>query len=132
MIETQIIRDDEGRPAFAVVPWSRYRKLVGDAAAEDQVEAAWAERTAAGYHPDAETLPDSVAERLVAGENPIKVLREHRKLTQQQLAAQVGIRPPYLSQVETGRRQGSRSLMRRLARCIGYRSRIAGMSPRLL
>ena len=118
MSETQIIRDDEGRPAFAVVPWSRYCKLVGDAGAEDAVEGAWAEGIAAVYRPGGETFPDEVAARLVAGEHPVKVLREHRHLTQQQLAAEVGIRALYLSQIETGRRQGSRALMRRLAEAL--------------
>ena len=55
----------------------------------------------------AESCPIEVADRLVAGESPVRVYRSHRGLTQNELSAAVGIHKMYLSQIETGRRVGS-------------------------
>ena len=49
------------------------------------------------------------------GESPIKVFREYRGLTQAKLAEVADTSSAYLSQLETGRRDGSLKLMRRLA-----------------
>ena len=62
-----------------------------------------------------ESLPLAVVDRLIEGTNPIKVFREYRGLTQQKLAAEIATTPAYLSQIETGRRQGSLKLLHRLA-----------------
>ncbi len=62
-----------------------------------------------------EAFPLDVAERLVAGAHPIKVLREYRGMTQAELACQVGLSPMYISQSETGRRGGSTKALRRIA-----------------
>ena len=115
----QIIRDARGRPLFAIVPWDRYRALAGDDVAEDLAEASWAEAVAAAFDPRAETFPDEVADRLIAGDHPVKVFREHRGLTQGQLSERAGIGALYLSQIETGRRRGSHSVLRRLAAALG-------------
>ena len=48
-----------------------------------------------------------VADRFLAGENPGKVYRNLRGLTQTQLAGAVNINADYLSQIETGKRTGS-------------------------
>ncbi|MCH8184295.1 MAG: helix-turn-helix transcriptional regulator [Proteobacteria bacterium] len=52
---------------------------------------------------------------MIGGENPIKVFREYRGLTQKQLAKKTDTSAAYLSQIETGRRTGSIKLLRRLA-----------------
>ncbi len=54
-----------------------------------------------------EIVPSEIVYALLDGENPIKVWREYRGLTRQQLAQQVGISVPYLSQLETGKRRGA-------------------------
>ena len=64
---------------------------------------------------DEESFPEEVAARLIAGENPVKVFREYREWTQQELAENIGTTAPYLSQIETGRRTGSVKLLHRLA-----------------
>lgn len=64
---------------------------------------------------DEESFPEEVAARLIAGENPVKVFREYREWTQQELAGKTGTTAPYLSQIETGRRTGSVKLLHRLA-----------------
>ena len=52
-------------------------------------------------------VPDEIMRRELAGESPIILWREHRGLTQQELATRAGISKPYLSQIETGKRQGT-------------------------
>ena len=64
---------------------------------------------------DEEAFPLAVAQRLVAGEHPIKVFREHRGITQAKLADQAGLSAMYLSQIETRRRGGSTKTLRRIA-----------------
>ncbi len=64
---------------------------------------------------DEERFPAAVADRLIAGESPLKVFREHRGLTQGQLAEAAKTTAPYLSQIENGRRTGSVGLLHRLA-----------------
>ena len=64
---------------------------------------------------DEEAVPLAVARRLVEGEHPLKVWREHRSLTQKTLAAEAGTSALYLSQIERGQRTGSPKLLRRLA-----------------
>jgi transcriptional regulator with XRE-family HTH domain len=41
--------------------------------------------------------------------------RKHRSLTQDQLAERIGISKPYLSQIETGKRQWTQELLDKLA-----------------
>ncbi len=62
-----------------------------------------------------ESFPSEIADRLIAGENPIKIFREYRGLTQRQLARAAATTAPYVSQIETGRRVGSVKLLHRLA-----------------
>ncbi len=66
-----------------------------------------------------ESFPAEIADRLIAGDNPIKVFRKYRGLTQKQLAKQAKTAAAYLSQIETGRRIGSVKLLRRLAGELG-------------
>lgn len=65
-----------------------------------------------------ESFPSEIADRLIVRENPIKVFREYRGLTQRQLAEVAGTTAPYVSQIETGRRVGSVKLLHRLAEAL--------------
>ena len=60
-----------------------------------------------------------MADRLLAAENAVKVFRDHRGLTQQQLAGAAGINPLYLSQIERGVRTGSARTLSALAEVLG-------------
>ena len=66
-----------------------------------------------------ESFPVDVADRLLAGENPIRVYRDHRGMKQGDLAAAAGIHPVYLSQIETGRRTGSTRTLAAIAGALG-------------
>ncbi|MBI9051379.1 MAG: helix-turn-helix transcriptional regulator [Anaerolineaceae bacterium] len=55
---------------------------------------------------------------MLDGENAIRVYRDYRGLTQEKLAAEVGISVPYLSQLEGGKRKGSLDVVSRVARAL--------------
>ncbi len=61
-------------------------------------------------------LPNSVMEQLTVGkDSPIKVIRKHRGLTQGDLAEAAGISRPYLTEIETGRKDGSIRALKSIA-----------------
>jgi hypothetical protein len=60
-------------------------------------------------------LPAAAARRIVAGEHPIKVWREHRKLSVRTLARAAKISQSYLVKIESGNKLGSVSAYRGLA-----------------
>jgi DNA-binding XRE family transcriptional regulator len=62
-----------------------------------------------------ELVPQEIADRLLDGENPVRVWREHRGLSLKALAEASDIAQPYLSQIETGKREGSVETLRRIA-----------------
>ncbi len=66
-----------------------------------------------------EYLPIDVAERLLAGESPLRVWREHRGISAGALAEAVGISMSYLSAIEGRRRPGSFEVMTRIAKVLG-------------
>jgi hypothetical protein len=98
---------------MAMLPAEDYEKLA--ALAEDRLDARAAEdaerRLAAGE----EYVPDEVVGRLLSGESPLRVWREHRGLTLAAAGDRVGIRPSYLSEIERGLKPGTPSLWRKLS-----------------
>lgn len=58
-----------------------------------------------------ELIPSEVLYAILDGENPIRVWRRYRQLTQRQLAQMAGISVPYLSQLETGKRSGTAQVL---------------------
>jgi mRNA interferase RelE/StbE len=85
---------------------------------EDEADARAAARVLARLESGEEaTLPFEVVKRMRT-ENRIKVLREHRQMTQQDLADAVGMNRLYLSQIETGRATGSLKTLTRIAKAL--------------
>jgi DNA-binding XRE family transcriptional regulator len=58
------------------------------------------------------------AERLLAGENPVRIWREKRALTQKALAEAAGLQPGYLSEIESGKKPGSAAAHYALAKAL--------------
>jgi DNA-binding XRE family transcriptional regulator len=83
--------------SFAIMPLSEYRHLL---------EAAQA---SAAPQPPIAGEPNELS---------IRSLREHRGLTQQALASAVGIARPYLTEIETGKKQGSIGVLKALAKAL--------------
>jgi DNA-binding XRE family transcriptional regulator len=115
-MSVQII-EKNGQPEWAVVPYEEYQRLVAEAEMlqdiQDYDEAKLA--IASGAE---ELIPSEVTYALLDGENPIRVWREYRGLTQQQVADEAGISKPYLSQLESGQRKGSAEVLAAVARAL--------------
>lgn len=99
---------------LVVLPLAEYEDLLdkADIAAADKVRA----NIAAGSD---EFVPSEIVNRLIAGENPVKVWRSHRGMTAKDLAAQAGLSAPYVSEIEGGKKEGSLSAMKRIAEALG-------------
>jgi DNA-binding XRE family transcriptional regulator len=85
----------QGKP-YVLVPLHEYRMLTGAKAPEE--------------------LPSELADRLAARqEHPVRILRKFRAMTQEALAAAAGLSRPYLTEIETGRKEGSVQAMKAIA-----------------
>jgi DNA-binding XRE family transcriptional regulator len=62
-----------------------------------------------------ELIPADVVDRLLDGENPVCVWRDHRGLSVRDLAKAAGISASYLSQIESGARSGSFDTIKKIA-----------------
>ena len=65
-----------------------------------------------------EWVPGKVVDRLLAGDHPIRVWREHRGLKSRDLARQAGISPALLSEIENGKKERSIKTLAALARAL--------------
>ncbi len=62
-----------------------------------------------------DALPAELVTRMIAGESPLRIFREHRGLTLQALADQAGVGKSHLSQIENGKKSGSIDIYAKLA-----------------
>ena len=105
----------------AILPRAEYERLK---ALEQEVRedagtvrlVARARKEIAGGDP---LLSKEVVERLANGQNPIRVLRQFREWSQIELATAVGITQNYLSDLETGKRNGPLTLHQKFAKALG-------------
>jgi DNA-binding XRE family transcriptional regulator len=106
-----------GKPEWAVLPYDEYLHLVEQAEMLEDIRD-YDTAKAAIENGEDELIPSEVVFAILDGGNPIKVWREYRGLTQQQLAAAAGISKPYLSQIETGKRTGTAEILSAIARAL--------------
>lgn len=116
-MSVQIIERD-GNPEWAVIPYKEYLRLVAEAEMLQDVRD-YDTTLEAIKKGEEETIPAKVVYAVLDGENPIRVWREYRGLTQQQLAETAGISTPYLSQLESGKRTGSTEVISAIANALG-------------
>ena len=94
-----------GGKMLAVLPFEDYQRLLEIAEdREDIAEAADAERR---RKEGEEYLPASMVDRILDGENALRVWREYRGLNIAQLAEQSGYGYSMISKIETGTRHGT-------------------------
>lgn len=87
----------QGKP-FVLVPLHEYRMLTG-AREEKQAH-----------------LPQEILDAIyVREDHPVKIIRKHRGMTQDDLAHASGLSRPYLTEIETGKKTGSLGAIRALA-----------------
>lgn len=102
--------EKDGVPEYAVVPIDTYRELL--ALAEDAEDIRAADEAKAS---DDELIPAEVVNALMDDENPVKVWRKYRGLSQAELAKLAGVSQAYIGQIETGVREGTVSVYKAIA-----------------
>lgn len=96
------------------IPRAEYRRLC--AAEEDLADIRGALAVEARIDAGTEEfVPATVADRLMDGDLPLRVWREHRGLTQAALSRAAGVSRVQIVEIEAGRRTGSVFTLRRLA-----------------
>jgi DNA-binding XRE family transcriptional regulator len=112
-MSVQFIETDDGK-RLAVLPEADYRALIE--AKEENVDlAAVREFDARHARGEEELIPAEYVNRMIDGENKIRVWREYRGLTVKALAEAAGVTPAYLSQIETGVREGTIETLKKLS-----------------
>lgn len=97
--DIQIILDGSGNPAFAVVPYDRWLKQT---------------TMTAGLIPN-----EVVGAIFEGGKQPVRAWREYLGLTQEELAAKVGMTQAALSQIESGEHKTRKATREKLAMAMG-------------
>jgi DNA-binding XRE family transcriptional regulator len=118
MTKVQFITTTGGEE-LAILPKRDYERLVALAVDEDAGTARIVRRARAALAAGDEVLlPMAVVDRLTAGDNPIRALREWRGMTQAELVMSVGITQGYLSELEAGKRKGPVALHQKVAHAL--------------
>ena len=105
-----------GNPEWAIIPYKDYLRLVEEAEMLNDVLAY--DMAIEAVKQGEELVPSEVAYAILDGESPIRVWREYRGYTQQQLSEAAGISKPYLSQIETGKRTGTTEVLSGIAKAL--------------
>lgn len=103
----------ESGKKFAVIPLKDYEKLCADAEMNHDI-ASYDSAVARGQ----ESFPISLYDKIDAGENPVLVFRNYRKLTQTALAELAGIQRSMLSAIEHGKKTGSVTSLQAIAQVL--------------
>lgn len=102
---------------LAIMPLADYESLV--AAAEQSADVrAYDEAKRRIANGEDELVPAEFVNRILDGENPVRVWREYRGMSAKDLAAKAGLSPAYISQIETGDRDGSFETMKKIAQAL--------------
>ena len=103
----------EGQPEYAILPYDMYLQLVEDAEMLQDIKDY--DEAIQAIEAGEELVPGEIVFAIFDGENPIKVWREYREMTQAQLAKKAGISAAFLSQIESGKRTGSTDVLKAIA-----------------
>src|SRR5208282_787376 len=98
---------------FAVIPVAALQKLIEDAEMLADVKAYDAAKARLKDGSD-ELIPLEITERRLRGESPLRVWREHRRFTQEQLAKKAKVSRALIAAIETKRKSGSVSTWKKL------------------
>lgn len=113
----QVIISPSGE-RLVVLPEADYDQLV-EAAEDAEDTAAVARFRARLASGEEELIPAAMVDRMINGESRVRVWREHRGLSATALAERAGIAQPYLSQIESGKRDGTVETYKKIAAVLG-------------
>jgi DNA-binding XRE family transcriptional regulator len=103
---------------MVTIPRAEYDRL--RAAAEDLADLQAYDRAKAALSVgEDELIPAEYVNRLLNGQNSLRVYRDLRGLTQNDLAGCAGVNRVTVAEIETGRKQGSVATLRKLAGALG-------------
>ena len=114
-MNVQIIEKD-GKPEWAVIPYETYQRLVDNAEMLQDIRDY--DKAKKAIENGKELIPSEVTYAILDGENPIKVWREYRGLTQHQLADAAGVSKTCLSQIESGERTRHTDVLDAIAKAL--------------
>ena len=103
---------------FAVIPVAALQKLMEDAEMLADVKAYDAAKARLDDGSD-ELIPLEITERRLRGEPALRVWREYRGLTQEQLAKKAKVSRALIAAIETRRKSGSVGTWKRLGAALG-------------
>jgi len=113
-MSVQII-EKNGKPEWAVIPFSEYKKL--QEALEDANDIKDIEASLRAIQEGKEIpIPGEVTFAILDGVNPIRAWREHKQMKMNTLAKKVGISSAYLSQIENGKRNPTVDTLKTIAK----------------
>lgn len=102
---------------MAVLPAADFRAM--EAAMEDLADAeavrSFERILAAG---EEELIPAEFVNRIIDGENKVCVWRSYRGISARDLAAATDLSAPYISEIESGKKDGSVSAMKKIAEAL--------------
>ena len=102
--------EQNGTRQYAIVPADTYALLLEKAEMLDDIKA-YDEAMASND----ELVPSEVVGRLIAGENKIKVWREHRGISQAPLAEKANMAQASIAQMEVGKLIGTVASLKKIA-----------------
>jgi ribosome-binding protein aMBF1 (putative translation factor) len=101
---------------MAMLPVAEYERLLD--IAEDKTDALAAAEAERRRLEGEEYLPAEMVDRILDGENALKVWRRYRGMTLEALAEAAGTQDSLLSRIENGKLQGRPAMWRRLAEAL--------------
>jgi len=117
--DVQFIRDDDGKPLYALVEHAHYKDLTDAHARLSFSEGLLQAILEDGELP--ELIDADIVHRIAEGESPVRVWREHRGMKAIELAKSAGISAAYLSEIETGKKDGTFKTMAAIASVLNIR-----------
>ena len=102
--------EHNGQRQYAIVPIDIYQSLLEKSEDMDDKKA-----FEVAKQDDDELIPAEIVNRLLEGENKLKVWREYRQLTQTDLADKCGIAQSTIAQIEGGKRIGKINILKKIA-----------------
>jgi DNA-binding XRE family transcriptional regulator len=113
----RIERITRGGKQFAILPIDRLKKLMDDA---EMLADVMAYDAAKGRleRGEEELIPLAITERRLAGESAAKIWRQHRRMTQEDLAKASGVSRPMIAAMEAGHKRGGIATLKKLAKAL--------------